>query len=197
MDVNGRNGSGGITIVLAESDTRRRAAVRHALEHHGFAVVGEAADATSVTDLALQHRPRVCLLGIDIPGGAILAADRIVERAPETKIAILAEDASDANVFSALAAGANGYLLRKAAPDRLSASLKGILDGDMVVPQTAMSSLVAASRAWEMPQQPPRGVSWRLMYPPRFIGHVVRLLRDGYPPRVSWRSARRRMHLYA
>jgi two-component system NarL family response regulator len=73
-----------IRIVIADDHAPTRAGIRAVLERDGFQVCGEAASADAAVELALEERPAVCLLDINMPGGGIAAAGAISERLPET-----------------------------------------------------------------------------------------------------------------
>jgi DNA-binding NarL/FixJ family response regulator len=55
----------------------------------------------------------MCLLDIDVPGGAIEAAATIRSRLPQTQVVMLSATATDADIFSAVESGASGYLLKE------------------------------------------------------------------------------------
>jgi DNA-binding NarL/FixJ family response regulator len=75
-------------VVVADHHPLSRIGVCHALTVHGFDVI-EAADAEEAVAAAFRHRPRVCLLCVDLPGDGIAAANRISSQLPDTKIAML------------------------------------------------------------------------------------------------------------
>jgi DNA-binding NarL/FixJ family response regulator len=191
------DGKGRVTIVVAEDDSRRRTSVCRGLEHHGFAVVAEAGDAESAVAVAFEYRPRVCLLDVDIPGDGIAAADQIATLLPGTKIAMLADTATEADVLRAIQAGADGYLLRSTAPDRMSAALKGVLGGEAALPRALTGMLVESVRTSNALAGPRRRrgmrLSFSLMFAPRFSRHLLHRLREGFSPSQAWRSSRRRM----
>ncbi|HWE34869.1 MAG TPA: response regulator transcription factor [Solirubrobacteraceae bacterium] len=137
------------TVVLGDHDNRARAAVRVALEHHGFSVVAEADDADEAVEAARRYRPSLCLLDVDLPGGGIDAADRINSELPDTKLAVLSGSAQRDLVREAIRAGADGYLLRSTAPDRLCAALAGVIKGEAALPRSLTGSLVRDLREIE------------------------------------------------
>jgi DNA-binding NarL/FixJ family response regulator len=117
-----------VSILLADERTPARAGLRRALEHHGFEVVAEAANVPEALSLAIEHEPQVCLLEVDLPGDAILAVEDLRYELPLTK------------------AGADGYLLKTTAPDRLSAALRALVRGEIVLPRALTAALVVELR---------------------------------------------------
>jgi DNA-binding NarL/FixJ family response regulator len=164
------------TVVLADDHAATRAGVRVALERGGFEVVAEAASADDVVAAALRDRPSACLLDIYMPGGGIVAAQRIAANLPDTAIVMLTVSASEQDLFDALRAGASGYLLKTTDPDRLPLALHGVLKGDAALPRALTARLIEEFRR--------RGKLRRLPLPGRveFTEReldVVELLRQG------------------
>lgn len=210
----------GPTVLLADDQVNERTGIRYALEHDGFSVVAEAVDASGAVAAALEHRPQVCLLDVDMPGGGVEAADRIVAQLPATKIAMLSGAKSEQELVAAIRAGADGFLLRSTPPDRLSVALTALLDGEATLPRSLTGLLVTelrrsaddglelrksaddgSDRVVELPlagrKVPQRsGVRYRMLYAPRFLRHLVRRKRSGMSLRQARRSARHRMAGY-
>jgi NarL family two-component system response regulator LiaR len=81
-------------------------------------VVGEAESGERAVELVGQLRPDVVLMDLEMPGiGGTEATRRISETHPEARIVILTSHAAEEDVFPALKAGAQGYLLKHSAPD--------------------------------------------------------------------------------
>ncbi len=100
-------------------------------------------DGPAALAAALQHRPEVCLLDINMPGGGIAAAQAISERLPETAVVMLTVSRDDADLFAALQAGAAGYLVKDIEPSRLPEALRGVLAGEAVLPRALVARMVA------------------------------------------------------
>lgn len=120
--------------------------VRLALESGGLEVCAEVADAAAAVEAAVRERPDVCLIDIKMPGGGINAAAAISQQVPESSIVMLTVSRSDADLFDALRAGASGYLLKDLDPDRLPHALRGVLDGEAVLPQHLVTLLIEELR---------------------------------------------------
>jgi two-component system, NarL family, nitrate/nitrite response regulator NarL len=130
-------------VVLADDHVPTRAGVRAALESEGFGVVGEAGTGRGAVELALAHRPDVCLLDVHMPDGAgIEAAAAIRQQLPDTAIVMLTVSEDDEDLFGALRAGAQGYLLKDTDPDRLGAALRGVLRGEAAIPRMLVARVV-------------------------------------------------------
>lgn len=138
--------SSGPAVVLADNEIPTRAGVRRSLEADGFRVVAETSSASDAVASALRHRPDVCLLAVDMEGNGIVAAERIRNALPETKIVMLTASDRDEDLFAALRAGAHGYLLKSTSPDRLPHAVQGVLDGEAALPRRLTALLIREYR---------------------------------------------------
>jgi DNA-binding NarL/FixJ family response regulator len=138
-----------ITVLLADDHVATRTGVRGILEAAGMEVVADVGNGPAAVTLAVQHRPDVCLLDVQMPGGGIQAAIEIADQVPETAIVMLAADVTDEDLLQALRAGARGYLLKDADPDRLPETLRGLLDGEAALPRRLVMRVVEELHARE------------------------------------------------
>lgn len=135
-----------LRITLADDHPPTRAGVRRALESAGWIVCGEGSDAESAIALAEEHRPDVVLLDIHMPGGGVYAAERVSALLPNTAVVMLTVSRNDGDLFSALRAGASGYLLKDIDPDRLPKALEGVLRGEAALPRNLVARLMEEFR---------------------------------------------------
>jgi DNA-binding NarL/FixJ family response regulator len=131
-----------VKVLIGGGHAPTRAGIRQALEGEGFSIVGEAADATSVVELAVSVRPDVCLLDVHMPGSGIHAARQVNERMPDSAVVMLADVADDDELFDAFRAGAAGFLMLDTDPERLPHALRGVLAGEAAVPRMLVSRLI-------------------------------------------------------
>jgi DNA-binding NarL/FixJ family response regulator len=127
---------------VADDHPPLRASVRRALEEHGFEVCFEAANAADSVAAAERERPDVCVLDVQMPGNGIAAAAQIAARLPETAIVMLTVSDSDEDLFAALRAGAQGYLLKDMDPGRLPLALEGVLAGEAALPRALVARVL-------------------------------------------------------
>jgi DNA-binding NarL/FixJ family response regulator len=127
---------------VADDHPPLRASVRRALEQHGFEVCFEAANAADSVAAAERERPDVCVLDVHMPGNGIAAAAQIAARLPETAIVMLTVSDSDEDLFDALRAGAQGYLLKDIDPARLPLALEGVLAGEAALPRALVARVL-------------------------------------------------------
>lgn len=141
-----------VRVVVADGDASVRGELVTALEACGCVVCGDAGTAAEVVTVAVQHRPDVVLIDIDLPGHGISAARELARRLPSTALVMFAETADDDDLFDSLRAGAAGYLLKDTDPDRLGHALRGVLNGEAAIPRQLVRRLTEEFRAPALPR---------------------------------------------
>jgi DNA-binding NarL/FixJ family response regulator len=121
------------------------AALLHQAED--VALVGLAADGGEGVRLALQERPDVVLMDLEMPGvDGVEATRRLCASAPDTRIVVLTSFSDRPRILSALDAGATGYLLKDAEPEELLRGIRAAAAGDAPLAPRAASELLAERR---------------------------------------------------
>ncbi|MFF4356497.1 response regulator [Streptomyces sp. NPDC001604] len=127
----------------------------------GMEVVGEAADGAEAVALAAKSRPDVVLMDIRMPGTTgIEATRRILAEAadPPPRILVLTTFDLDEYVYGALRAGASGFLLKDAGPERLLAAVTAVHGGDSLFAPAVTRRLVEAFTRVADPSGAPPGL---------------------------------------
>jgi DNA-binding NarL/FixJ family response regulator len=135
-----------ISVLLADDHAAVRAGIRLALAGEGFDVVAEAADGPEAVALALELKPDLALLDVNMPGSGIKAAEEIAHALPSTFVVMLTVSRDDDDLFAALRAGASGYLLKDTDPGRLPYALRGVLEGEAALPRGLVARLIEEFR---------------------------------------------------
>src|SRR5699024_1091033 len=108
-------------------------------------VVGTADDGAGITDEVRRSRPDVVLMDIRMPKVSGLEATRTVlglaGEAP--KVLMLTTFDADEYVFSALRAGASGFLLKDAAPEELIHAVRVVAEGQALLSPKITRTLIA------------------------------------------------------
>lgn len=136
-----------VRVLIADDHPPTRAGVRRVLESEGFEVCAEESTGAAAVEAALRERPDVCLLDIRMPdGGGVAAAAEICRRLPETNIVMLTVSRDDADLFDALRAGAQGYLLKDIERTRLPTALRSVLAGEAQLPPALVARVLEEFR---------------------------------------------------
>ena len=97
----------------------------------GMELVGEGADGIEAIQLTKSLKPDVILIDLLMPRmGGIEAIDKIKAENSKVNILVLTSFAEDEKVFSAIKAGALGYLLKDATPQELLAAIRQVYRGE-------------------------------------------------------------------
>ncbi len=126
-----------IRIVLADDQSLLRKGFRMILEaEEDLEIVGEAADGADAVRLVELYQPDVVLMDVRMPVLDGIEATRAITTATQgdvTRVLILTTFDLDEYAFSALRAGASGFLLKDVPPAELVSAIRTVAHGDAVV----------------------------------------------------------------
>src|SRR5580692_11752745 len=126
-----------VRIVLADDQALLRKGFRMILEaEDGIEIVGEASDGSDAVRLVELYAPDVVLMDVRMPVLDGIEATRAISASAagsETRVLILTTFDLDEYAFSALRAGASGFLLKDVPPADLVSAIRTVARGDAVV----------------------------------------------------------------
>jgi len=132
-----------LRVLVADDHAPTRDDVRRALDADGrFSICCEVADAAEAVQAAMRKQPDICLLDIRMPGSGLAAAWEIAARLPQAKIVMLTVSDEDTDLFAALRAGADGYLLKNMNMRRLPDALHGVCAGEAAMPRELVARVL-------------------------------------------------------
>ena len=121
-------------------------------------VAGEAGNGREAVDLARRVFPHVVVMDIRMPVLDGIEATRLICADPtlgDTRVLVLTTFDLDEYVYSALRAGASGFLLKDAGPDELLHAIRTVAAGDALLAPSITRRLIAEFAARPDPQAPP------------------------------------------
>jgi DNA-binding NarL/FixJ family response regulator len=122
----------------------------------GIEVVGEAADGVEAADRAEAILPDVIVMDVGMPKrGGIDACRVIKQRVPSARILMLTSSDDEANLFEAVRAGANGYLLKDVPPEEVAAGIRSVFQGQSLLSPLMASKLLEEFKAISQKDVPP------------------------------------------
>ncbi len=117
-------------------------------------LVGEATSGEEAVELALELRPGVILMDLNMPRvNGIEATRRILEKIPDTGILMLTMFEDDDSVFAAMRAGARGYVLKGADGAETIRAIRAVATGEAIFGPTIARRL---TQYFAAPQKEPR-----------------------------------------
>lgn len=132
-------------IVLADDHLLVRAGIRSLVEAiEGATIVGEANNGREAVALVRQHRPDLAILDITMKElNGIEATVQIRAELPSTRVLILSMHSGGEFVMRAMRAGANGYLVKDAAPLELRMAIEALMRDEMYLSPRISRHVVA------------------------------------------------------
>ncbi len=110
-------------------------------------VVGEAPDGRAAVALSATMRPDVVLMDIRMPVLGGLEATRELHRRPDPpRVIVLTTFDADELVVGALAAGADGFLLKDTPPPEIVTAIRAVVGGDPMLSPAATRALIKRVR---------------------------------------------------
>lgn len=146
-----------LTVLIADDHPLFRKGMRHLLETMpDIALIGEAKSGREAVELALVHQPDVVLMDLQMPDGSGLAATReLNKRSPHTRILMVTLFEDDDSIFTALRAGAHGYILKDADEEEMMRAIRAVGEGEAIFSPAIATRLMDyfAKTSQQVPQE--------------------------------------------
>ena len=122
-----------IKILLADDHTILREGLRSLIDGlPDMEVIGEASNGREAVQVAVQKRPDVVVMDVNMPDlNGIEATRQLLKELPDVKVIGLSMYSDKRFVAGMLSAGASGYMLKSNAFDELSSALKTVISGEV------------------------------------------------------------------
>ena len=124
-----------ISVLIADDHAILRSGLRMLVNAQvDMDVVGEAADGEQAVRAVRDIKPSVALLDLTMPGlGGLQALEEIARCCPDTRVLVLTMHDDPAYLRSVLAAGASGYVLKRAVDTELLSAIRAVHRGGIFV----------------------------------------------------------------
>ncbi|MET7418468.1 response regulator transcription factor [Dactylosporangium sp. NPDC005555] len=135
-----------IRVLLAEDQGMMRGALALLLDlEPDIEVVAQVATGDRIVPVAVEVRPDVALLDIEMPGGdGITAAAELRRRLPACRVLILTTFGRPGYLRRAMEAGASGFLVKDGPVEELAAAVRLVRTGGRVVDPALAAAALAA-----------------------------------------------------
>jgi two-component system response regulator DesR len=134
-----------IRVLIAEDQALVRGALRALLELEGdIEVVAEVGRGDEVVDAALEHRPDIALLDIEMPGAdGIEAARALAAALPGCRAVILTTFGRPGFLRRSMEVGAAGFLVKDAPVTELARGIRAVMAGERVIDRDLAAAALA------------------------------------------------------
>lgn len=141
-----------IRVVVVDDDALVRAALALMLGGQlDLVLVGEAGDGAEALAMVARERPDVVLMDIRMPVMNGLDATKAILQLPHApSVIVLTTFHADDYVFAAVAAGADGFLLKDTPPHEIITAVRRVADGEAILSPAATRTVLETMR----PSQP-------------------------------------------
>ncbi len=134
-------------LVVDDHTLFRRGIVSLLKEQPDFQVIGTADSGPTAVQLCRDVKPQVVLMDVHMPGGGGVDAVAALKQMPDVRVIMLTISNKDEDLLGALAAGADGYLLKSAEPDELCQAIRQVAAGKGVLSPEITARVMQAAAA--------------------------------------------------
>jgi two-component system response regulator DevR len=121
-------------LVVDDHEVVRQGLVAMLSRKPGFQVVAEAGTAAEAIEMARKFQPDLVVMDVRLPDGSGIEACREIRAEfPKTRVVMLTSYPDEEAVFSAIVAGASGYLLKQVRGRDLVAALEAVGRGESLL----------------------------------------------------------------
>jgi two-component system NarL family response regulator len=133
-----------IRVLVADDHALFRSGLRTVLASEpGIEIVGEAEDGEEAVARAEEVAPDVVLMDVRMPRkGGIEAARAIKQVSPTTSILMLTVSDEEDDLYEAVKAGANGYLLKEISIEEVASAVRGAVRGQSLISPSMAAKLL-------------------------------------------------------
>jgi DNA-binding NarL/FixJ family response regulator len=133
-----------IRILLADDHPIVREGLRAVLETQtDFEVIAEAGNGLEVLELAIEHKPDILLLDLEMPVMDGVETIRRLHQSPRSpRIIVFTAFDNDERIIQAIQAGADGYLLKGAPRQEIFHAIRLTMDGGSLLQPVIASKLL-------------------------------------------------------
>jgi DNA-binding NarL/FixJ family response regulator len=120
-----------VRVVIADDHPFYRRGLARLLRRARIEVVGEAPNGEAAIRTAVNTQPDLVIMDINMPGlSGLEATRRLLEHSPGSRVLALSVSAQEADVSSAILAGASGYVLKDEPGEQIIAAVEATASGE-------------------------------------------------------------------
>ena len=130
-------------VLVADDHSLFRDGITSLLEAAGYEVIGQVGDGEQAIDAVQRFEPELILLDISMPRiGGLEALRKIKSDYPHIQVVMLTVSNDDDDLFAAIQAGADGYLLKDLNTNEFISLLEGLEKGEAAIDRKMTTRLM-------------------------------------------------------
>jgi DNA-binding NarL/FixJ family response regulator len=151
------------TVSIVEDNEQLRGTLARLINREeGFSCISQYGTAEAALESLPKDKPNVVLMDINLPGmNGVECVRKLKQAAPETLVMMLTAYEDTENIFAALAAGASGYLLKRAPRAELLDALREVCRGGSPMTTHIARKVVQSFQKAGVSPQPTENLSQR------------------------------------
>lgn len=158
-------------VVVVDDHSLFRDGITSLLEAAGHEVVEQSNDGLAAVQAVRRLKPDLVLMDISMPRmDGLTALETIKEEAPEIRVVILTVSDADEDLFAAIRAGADGYLLKDLNASEFLAMLDGLNRGEAAITRKTAARLMSGFQNLARPPEEVHQLTKREMQMLRWMG---------------------------
>jgi len=152
-----------VQISIVEDNEQLRATLARMIDREeGFQCLSHFPSAEAAIEALPKQKPNVVLMDINLPGiNGVECVRRLKQLIPDTQVVMLTAYEDTENIFNALAAGASGYLLKRAPRAEILDAVREVLRGGSPMTTHIARKVVQSFQKSGVSQQPTENLSAR------------------------------------
>lgn len=133
-----------LSVLIVDDHPMFRKGMRALLDSMAdIEVIGEARSGQEAVEIALELKPDVVLMDLQMPKGNGLSATRELNRlCPDVRILVVTLFEDDESIFAALRAGARGYILKDAEEEEMMRAIRSVGEGEAIFSPAIATRLI-------------------------------------------------------
>ena len=152
-----------VQISIVEDNEQLRATLARMIDREeDFQCLSHFPSAEAAIEALPKQKPNVVLMDINLPGiNGVECVRRLKQLIPDTQVVMLTAYEDTENIFNALAAGASGYLLKRAPRAEILDAVREVLRGGSPMTTHIARKVVQSFQKSGVSQQPTENLSAR------------------------------------
>jgi len=141
-------------MVVDDHSAFRRGLIAVVESDPGMSVVAQTGDGTEAIKLYRRHKPDIVLMDLRLPGmSGVETIMAIKKEFPEARFVVITTFGTDEDVYRAMQAGAQTYLLKDTSDDEILSMIRAVYEGNARLPNKVAELLAERMKRKKLTQR--------------------------------------------